>query len=122
MNGALSTARAEASETLDGPALVDDTATSDLQVVNARLRQQVGAMQQLLRKGEERRRAMLHIMVDMDDANRRLADQRKAMLHILGDYESDRRELARQTQQLRNTRRALLHILQDSHGANQRLE
>ena len=65
---------------------------------------------------------MLHIMVDMNEANRRLADQRKAMLHILSDYESDRRELARQTGRLRNTRRALLHILQDSHQANQRLE
>src|SRR5918992_6164486 len=75
-----------------------------------------------LRKGEDRRRAMLHIMVDMNDANRRLADQRKAMLHILGDYESDRRALARQTESLRNTRRALLHILQDSHRTNERLE
>jgi C4-dicarboxylate-specific signal transduction histidine kinase len=94
----------------------------DLQEVNARLRDRLEAMQQLLRKGEERRRAMLHIMVDMNEANRRLADQRKAMLHILGDYESDRRELARQTERLRNNRRALLHILQDTHGANQRLE
>ena len=94
----------------------------DLRAVNSGLRQQVEAMQQLLRKGEERRRAMLHIMIDMNDANRRLADQRKAMLHILGDYENDRRELARQTERLRNTRRALLHILKDSHGANQRLE
>jgi C4-dicarboxylate-specific signal transduction histidine kinase len=103
---------------LDADAAVAD----DLHEANHRLRQQIGAMQHLLRKGEERRRAMLHIMVDMNDANRRLADQRKAMLHILGDYESDRRALARQTERLRNTRRALLHILQDSHRANQRLE
>src|SRR5918995_2818576 len=103
---------------LDADAAVAD----DLHEANHRLRQQIGAMQHLLRKGEERRRAMLHIMVDMNDANRRLADQRKAMLHILGDYESDRRALARQTERLRDTRRALLHILQDSHQANQRLE
>jgi C4-dicarboxylate-specific signal transduction histidine kinase len=96
--------------------------SDDLRAVNAGLRRQVEAMQQLLRKGEQRRRAMLHIIGDMNDANRRLADQRKAMLHILGDYESDRRELARQTERLRNARRALLHILKDSHGANQRLE
>ena len=70
-------------------------------------------MQQLLRKSEERRRAMLHIMVDMNEANRRLADQRKAMLHILGDYERDR-GARRQTERLEH-RRALLHILQDSH-------
>jgi C4-dicarboxylate-specific signal transduction histidine kinase len=94
----------------------------DLRQANSRLREQIETMHQLLRKGEERRRAMLHIMVDMNDANRRLADQRKAMLHILGDYESDRRALARQTESLRNTRRALLHILQDAHGSNQRLE
>jgi len=94
----------------------------DLRQANKRLHEQVEAMQLLLRKGEERRRAMLHIMVDMNDANRRLADQRKAMLHILGDYESERRALARQTESLRNTRRALLHILQDAHGSNQRLE
>ena len=103
-------------------AAADSVVPDDLQEVNSGLRRQVETMQYLLRKGEERRRAMLHIMVDMNDANRRLADQRKAMLHILGDYESDRRELARQTERLRNTRRALLHILQDSHGANQRLE
>jgi C4-dicarboxylate-specific signal transduction histidine kinase len=94
----------------------------ELRQANSRLREQLDATQRLVRKGEERRRAMLHIMVDMTDANRRLADQRKAMLHILGDYESDRRELARQTERLRNTRRALLHILQDSHRATQRLE
>ena len=94
----------------------------DLRQANRSLRDQIDVMQQLLRKGEERRRAMLHIMVDMNDANRRLADQRKAMLHILGDYESDRRALERQTDRLRNTRRALLHILQDSHRTNERLE
>jgi C4-dicarboxylate-specific signal transduction histidine kinase len=88
----------------------------------AQLTDQVGSMQRLLGKAEERRRAMLHIMADINEANKRLGDQRKAMLHILSDYEDDRRELARQTEQLRNTRRALLHILQDSHRANQRLE
>jgi len=103
-------------------ASMDEPASDDLHEANRRLRQQVAAMQLLLRKGEERRRAMLHIMVDMTEANRRLSDQRKAMLHILGDYESDRRELAQQTEGLRNARRALLHILQDSHSANQRLE
>ncbi|MFN8636761.1 MAG: ATP-binding protein [Chloroflexota bacterium] len=94
----------------------------DLRQANTRLRAQLDTMQRLVRKGEQRRRAMLHIMVDMNDANRRLSEQRKAMLHILGDYESDRRELARQTERLRNTRRALLHILQDAHRSNQRLE
>ena len=103
-------------------ASIDEVASDDLHEANSRLRRQVEAMQHLLRKGEARRRAMLHIMVDMNDANGRLADQRKAMLHILGDYETDRRELAQQTERLRNARRALLHILQDSHRTNERLE
>jgi C4-dicarboxylate-specific signal transduction histidine kinase len=75
-----------------------------------------------VRRGEEHRRAMLHIMGDLNESNKRLADQRKAMIHILGDYESDRSRLARQTERLDNSRRALLHILQDSHGSNLRLE
>jgi C4-dicarboxylate-specific signal transduction histidine kinase len=64
----------------------------------------------------------VHIMGDLNESNRRLADQRKAMLHILADYEQDRRRLAHQTERLDNSRRALLHILQDSHHSNVRLE
>jgi C4-dicarboxylate-specific signal transduction histidine kinase len=75
-----------------------------------------------VRKGEERRRAMIHTMGDLNTVNRKLADQRKAMLHILADYEQDRSRLARQTERLDNSRRALLHILQDSHSSNLRLE
>ncbi|HLW02366.1 MAG TPA: ATP-binding protein [Ktedonobacterales bacterium] len=75
-----------------------------------------------VRKGEERRRAMIHIMDDMNQLNKKLADQRKAMLHILADYEQDRRRLVRQTERLDSSRRALLHILQDIHHSNQRLE
>jgi len=65
---------------------------------------------------------MLHIMGDLNESNKRLANQRKAMLHILADYEQDRRRLARQTVRLDNSRRALLHILQDSHKDKLRLE
>src|SRR5204863_4587488 len=75
-----------------------------------------------LRKRDEQRRAMLHIMTDLNEFNKRLGNQRKAMLHILGDYERDRSRLARQTDGLDNSRRALLHILQDSHQSNLRLE
>src|SRR5215472_986729 len=53
-----------------------------------------------VRKGEERRRAMIHIMDDMNQLNKKLADQRKAMLHILADYEQDRRRLVQQTERL----------------------
>src|SRR5260370_2244674 len=73
-------------------------------------------------QGEERRRAFIHILNDLNTVNRKLADQRKAMIHILADYEHDRSRLAGQTERLDNSRRALMHLLQDSHQSNLRLE
>ncbi len=49
-------------------------------------------------KGEERRRALVHIMGDLNESNRRLADQRKAMLHILKDSHRSNQRLERQPQ------------------------
>src|SRR5882672_5747858 len=88
----------------------------------SRLRAQVEALDRQLRRGDQQRRAMLHIMGDLNESNKRLANQRKATLHILADYEQDRRRLARHTERLDNSRRALLHILQGSHKDNLRLE
>jgi C4-dicarboxylate-specific signal transduction histidine kinase len=88
----------------------------------ARLREQVRLLTVRLQKRDEQRRAMLHIMGDLNEFNKRLGNRRKATLHILGDYEQDRRRLRRQTERLDNSRRALLHILQDSHTSNLRLE
>ncbi|HTF38399.1 MAG TPA: hypothetical protein VK651_08825, partial [Blastocatellia bacterium] len=51
----------------------------------ARLREQVRLLEQRVLKGEERRRALIHIMSDLTQLNKRLGDQRKAMLHILVD-------------------------------------
>src|SRR5213076_2347824 len=87
-----------------------------------RLRAHVETLERRLQKRDEQRRAMLHIMSDLSEFNKRLANQRKAMLHVLADYEQDRSRLARQTERLDNSRRALLHILQDSHQSNLRLE
>src|SRR5437879_6153985 len=95
----------------------DAAATSE-----RRLRAQVEMLERRLRKGDEQRRAMLHIMSDLNEFNKRLTNQRKAMLHILADYENDRRRLARQTERLHNSRRALLHLLQHSHTDKRRLE
>jgi C4-dicarboxylate-specific signal transduction histidine kinase len=86
------------------------------------LRERVIELEGRVQQAEERRRAILHMMGDLNESNRRLADQRKAMLHILADYERDRSRLARQSERLDNSRRALLHILQDSRDANLRLE
>jgi C4-dicarboxylate-specific signal transduction histidine kinase len=88
----------------------------------AGLREQVAAMQQRIHRGEQRRTALLHLITDFNEANKRLANQRKAMLHILDDYEKDRRRLVQQAERLDNSRRAVLHILQDSHRARLRLE
>src|SRR5881628_3044197 len=96
--------------------------TEVLATAESRLRTKVDALQRRLRKRDEQRLAMLHIMGDLNESNKRLANQRKAMLHILGDYEQDRRRLARQTERLDNSRRALLHILQDSHKDTLHLE
>jgi C4-dicarboxylate-specific signal transduction histidine kinase len=89
---------------------------------SSHLRTLVDTLRRRLETRNEQRRAMLHIMADLNDSNKRLANQRKAMLHILADYEQDRRRLALQAERLDNSRRALLHILQDSYGDNQRLE
>jgi C4-dicarboxylate-specific signal transduction histidine kinase len=86
------------------------------------LRVLVESLERRLHERDEQRRAMLHIMGDLNQSNKRLADQRKAMIHILADYEQDRRRLAQQAERLDNSRRALLHLLQDSHKDNLRLE
>src|SRR6266516_1562536 len=98
-------------------------AEPDLQAEHyaAALEEQVRQLELRVLQAEERRRALLHIMGDLNESNRKLGDQRKAMLHILGDYEEDRSRLARQTERLDNSRRALLHILKDSHESNLRL-
>src|SRR6267143_1793031 len=88
----------------------------------SRLRAEVEILDRRLRKGDQQRRAMLHIMGDLNQSNKRLTNHRRAMLHILADYEQDRRRMARQTERLDNSRRALLHILQGSHKDNLRLE
>lgn len=87
-----------------------------------RLLEEKHVLEMRVRKSEERRRAFMHILSDLNTVNRKLADQRKAMIHILADYENDRSRLARQTERLDNSRRALMHILQDAHQSNLRLE
>ena len=99
----------------------DGTPPGASATTESRLRTQVETLERRLRARDEQRRALLHIMADLNEANRRLGDQRRAMLHILVDYEKDRSRLGRQTERLDKSRRALLHILQDSHRSNLRL-
>src|SRR5947199_5017635 len=79
----------------------------------SRLRAHVETLEWRLRKRDEQRRAMLHIMGDLNEVNRRLGDQRKAMLHILVDYEKDRSGLARSNLRLADSRKAMIHIMGD---------
>jgi len=94
----------------------------ELQADYRRLLEEKRALELRVHKGEERRRAFIHILSDLNMVNRKLADQRKAMIHILADYEQDRSRVAGQTERLDNSRRALMHLLQDSHQSNLRLE
>jgi C4-dicarboxylate-specific signal transduction histidine kinase len=121
LNGLAAAAPAAAPHAPQAPA-PDRAAAGDGPDGPGELRAQVALLEHRLRQRDEQRRAMLHIMADLHEVNRRLADQRKAMLHILVDYEQDRRRLANQTDRLDNSRRALLHILQDAHRSNMRLE
>src|SRR5437763_6715786 len=93
-----------------------------LQHEYTQLVEQKKALEMRVLKSEERRRALMHILSDLNNVNRKLNDQRKAMIHILADYEQDRSRLAGQTERLDNSRRALMHILQDSYQSNLRLE
>jgi C4-dicarboxylate-specific signal transduction histidine kinase len=93
-----------------------------LQVRYVTLQQHAQALERRVQKSEERRRALMHILSDLNEMNRKLNDQRKAMIHILADYEQDRRRMEKQTERLDNSRRALMHILQDAYQSNLRLE
>jgi C4-dicarboxylate-specific signal transduction histidine kinase len=98
-----------------------DAGNGETELDPAALHAEIENLQRRVELAEERRRALVHIMGDLNESNQKLADQRKAMLHILGDYEDDRSRLARQTERLDNSRRALLHILKDSHESNLKL-
>lgn len=102
------------------PVSVDDP--EQLQAKYFELQQQTQALEKRVQKSEERRRALMHILSDLNEMNHKLNDQRKAMIHILADYEQDRRRLEKQTERLDNSRRALMHILQDAYQSNLRLE
>jgi C4-dicarboxylate-specific signal transduction histidine kinase len=102
--------------------LYKELSREELQQAYEELLEQKRSLEVRLLKSEERRRAFIHILTDLNTVNRKLGDQRKAMIHILADYEQERSRLAKQTERLHNSRRALMHILQDSHRSNLRLE
>jgi C4-dicarboxylate-specific signal transduction histidine kinase len=88
----------------------------------AALAQQIEQLQARVRRAEERRRALLHIMSDLNESNQKLGDQRKAMLHILADYEEDRSRLAQSNIRLGDSRKAMIHIMGDLRETTQEME
>ena len=48
---------------------------------NVSLIEQKNALETRVRKSEERRRALMHILSDLNTVNRKLTDQRKAMMN-----------------------------------------
>ena len=81
----------------------------------AALEEQIEYLQLRVRQAEERRRALIHIMGDLNESNRKLGDQRKAMLHILKD--SHRSNL-----RLEDSRKAMIHIMGDLRETTQEME
>src|SRR5512133_2095038 len=81
----------------------------------AALEEQSEELQLRVSQAEERRRALIHIMGDLNESNRRLGDQRKAMLHSLKD--SHRSNL-----KLGDSRKAMIHIMGDLRSTTQEME
>src|SRR4051794_32745021 len=82
---------------------------------SAALEEQIEQLELRVRQAEERRRALIHIMGDLNVSNRKLGDQRKAMLHILKD--SHRSNL-----RLEDSRKAMIHIMGDLRETTQEVE
>jgi C4-dicarboxylate-specific signal transduction histidine kinase len=72
------------------------------------LEEEVEQLRLRVRQGEERRRALIHIMGDLNESNRRLGDQRKAMIHIMGDLRETTQEMERREHELRDKQEQLV--------------
>ncbi len=86
----------------------EETDLRGLREAYARLRQEKEQLEVRVRQGEERRRAMIHIIHDMNQLNKKLAHQRKAMLHIMGDLSETTAEMQRREQELRDRQEQLV--------------
>jgi C4-dicarboxylate-specific signal transduction histidine kinase len=79
------------------------------------LREEIARLEQRVEKGEQRRRALVHIMGDLNESNRKLGEQRKAMLHILKDSHESNLKLG-------DSRKAMIHIMGDLRETTQEME
>src|SRR5437016_2337445 len=74
----------------------------------ARLRSQLDAMELRIRKSDERRKALLHILQDSHRSKLRLEASRKAMIHIMGDLRDTTAEMEQREQELRDKQEQLV--------------
>jgi C4-dicarboxylate-specific signal transduction histidine kinase len=81
----------------------------------AALREEIARLEQRVVQAEERRRALIHIMGDLNESNRKLGEQRKAMLHILEDSHASNLKLG-------DSRKAMIHIMGDLRETTQEME
>jgi C4-dicarboxylate-specific signal transduction histidine kinase len=81
----------------------------------AALREEIVRLEQRVMQAEERRRALVHIMGDLNESNRKLGEQRKAMLHILKDSHESNLKLG-------DSRKAMIHIMGDLRETTQEME
>jgi len=74
----------------------------------ARLRERIEMLEQRLRKRDEHRRALLHILTDSHQSNLKLEQSRKAMIHIMGDLQKTTDEITRREKELREKQAQLV--------------
>jgi C4-dicarboxylate-specific signal transduction histidine kinase len=72
------------------------------------LEEEIAQLRLRVRQAEKRRRALIHIMGDLNESNRRLGDQRKAMIHIMGDLRETTQEMERREHELRDKQEQLV--------------
>lgn len=92
---------------VQGPPIAWDDVEA-LRAETERLREQVRDLTARLRQRDEQRRALLHIMNDLQLLNTRLERSRKAMIHIMGDLRETTEEVQRREHELRDKQEQLV--------------
>jgi nitrogen-specific signal transduction histidine kinase len=87
-------------------AVAEEVAREDAS--DARLRERIEMLEQRLRKRDEHRRALLHILTDSHQSNLKLEQSRKAMIHIMGDLQKTTDDVTRREKELREKQAQLV--------------
>jgi C4-dicarboxylate-specific signal transduction histidine kinase len=81
---------------------------AELQASHTHMHDRVRMIESRLRQSEKRRRALIQVMADMNETNKRLTNQRKAMIHIMEDLRKTTAEMERREQELREKQEQLV--------------